>query len=302
MRAVGETVRMETRPTVRSVEPPSYRHVLVPLDGSRLSEAALPVAEALAARFGAELVAVSVAAPLYVEETRELASARLDDAWKERLRVVEGHEVAPAIATLADELGDTLLCLSSHGRGRVGGAVIGSIAREILETTGAPVVAVGHGVQERFVDGDVRLFGIGRLVACVDGGPDSEQVLPHAAGWASALGLRLSVITVAEPIPPPMREDKPWHRHHGPDRDADRYIEELRERWKPVAPDLTATAVYDPIGPGRGLEAHLEGNPADLVAVTTHARSGLERVLLGAGAANIIQHSPVPVLVVPLEG
>jgi len=291
-----------TSPTVSPVDPPSYRHVLVPLDGSDLAEAALPVAEALADRFGAELVAVSVAAPTYAEQTREFVADRLDDAWGARLRVVESNDIVAAITGVADELGDTLVCMSSHGRGRVGGAVIGSVAKEVLEATGAPVVMVGHGVLERHGADGYAPLGSGRLVACVDGGEESEQVLPPAAGFATALGLRLSVVTVAEPSPPPVRDDVPWHRHHGPDRDADQYIEELAQRWRSVVPDLSAQVVYDPIGPGRGIEAHLRGEPADLVAVTTHARTGLERVLLGSGAANVIQHSTAPVLVVPLEG
>ena len=37
---------------------------------------------------------------------------------------------------------------------------------------------------------------------------------------------------------------------------------------------------------------------ADLIVVGTHGRRGLDRVLLGSGAEQVIRHAPVPVLVI----
>lgn len=73
----------------------------------------------------------------------------------------------------------------------------------------------------------------------------------------------------------------------------------LAQRWLLDGADVTAAVEYDPIGPAPGLATHLERQPADLVAVTTHARSGVARLVLGSGAASIIHAATVPVLVVP---
>ncbi len=112
--------------------------------------------------------------------------------------------------------------------------------------------------------------------------------------------MSLTIVTVAEPSLPPVRPDAPWHRRRGPEEDADAYAARLGEKWKDVAADVSAEVVYDPISPADGMRTYLDRHPAGLVAVTTHARTGLRRVLLGADAANIVHASTAPTLVVPL--
>ncbi len=125
-------------------------------------------------------------------------------------------------------------------------------------------------------------------------------MLPVAAAWANRLGMALSIITVAEPSPPPVRPGATWHRGHGPQGDADEYVARLGEAWKDAASDVTVDVVYDPISPAEGVRTYLDGHPAGLIALTTHARSGLERLWLGAHAAAIVYTSTAPAVVVPL--
>jgi nucleotide-binding universal stress UspA family protein len=40
---------------------------------------------------------------------------------------------------------------------------------------------------------------------------------------------------------------------------------------------------------------------ADLIVIGTHSRTGLDRLLMGSVAEHVVRHSPVPVLVVPIE-
>lgn len=280
----------------------TYRHVLVPLDGSEDAAAATPTAVELARRFGAELHAVTVAASDdEAAELRERVAARLNDP--SRLDVVVSDDPVGVISHRAAELGDSLVCMSTRGRGRVAGAVVGSVAREVLQTLETPLVVVGPRVAD--VSAGTRTvhapLSVARMIACVDGSAESETVIPVAAVWAKALDMSLTVATVAEPIPPPM-DDRRWHRHIGPHADAEKYIAEVLDRFSRTAEGATGQVIYDPISAGDGLRTYLEREPAGMLAVTTHARSGLERVLLGAGAANIIVQSPVPVLVVPLGG
>jgi nucleotide-binding universal stress UspA family protein len=58
--------------------------------------------------------------------------------------------------------------------------------------------------------------------------------------------------------------------------------------------------VYDPIGIAAGMRQHLSEEPAGLIALTTHARSGMQRIRLGAAAADIVRNATAPALVVPL--
>src|SRR6266851_3847124 len=111
---------------------PQYRHVLVPLDGSEFAHGALRTARALAGRFAADLQTVSVAeSPGDVEKLRSHAAYALGlaGAGDERVSVVVGDDAAAAIERRAAELSSCLVCLSTHGRGRFVGAIIGSVAR-----------------------------------------------------------------------------------------------------------------------------------------------------------------------------
>ena len=79
------------------------------------------------------------------------------------------------------------------------------------------------------------------------------------------------------------------------------YIDELVQQWRHMAPDVDGEVFRDPIGVASGLRVHLMERPAGLVAVTTHARSGMQRALLGATAASIVHASVAPCLVAPVR-
>jgi nucleotide-binding universal stress UspA family protein len=288
---------------VRRAADPSHRTILVPLDGSRFAEGAIPTAEALAARFGATVHTVTVAVSDFEQRRMRIEAARSlgtgpDDP---RIHIEVDTDFAGAVHRRASDLDSCLVCLSTHGRGRIAGTLIGSTARDIVERGRHPVVVAGplvvHPDPEKAV---IAPLGVDRLVVCVDGTPDSERGLSIAAAWAHALGMRLTIVTVAEPSPPPVRIGAPWRRHHGPNEDADAYLRHLGGRWVREAPGLETSVVYDPISPADGMRDFLAAHPAGLVAVTSHLRSGVPHLVLGSGAAGIIRSSTAPTLVVPV--
>jgi nucleotide-binding universal stress UspA family protein len=281
----------------------AYDHVLIPLDGSKFAAEALETAAALAERFGAALHAISVAgdeqdADRLRTTLPEIVRAGGDSA---SAQVVVGDDPVTEILRRAQQLDPCLVCLSTHGRGRIAGAVIGSAARELLQRSPASIVAVGPSArQPSFVYDWPAPLTVPRLVACVDGSAPSEAVLTVAAQWATTLDMELSILTVSEPLPPPLRPDTTQRRRHGPDGDADAYVAQLAAQLDSPDRNVTAHVAYDPLSPARGVQAHLGPHPAGLVAVTTHARTGMQRLWFGATAASIIQAATVPVLVVPI--
>ena len=124
---------------------PVYRTILVPLDGSHLADGALPTARALAARFGATIHTVTVAVSDFeLQRIRaEAAHALGTDPDDPRIHVEVDTDVAGAVHRCASQLDSCLICLSTHGRGRVAGTVIGSTARDIIERGREPVVVAG---------------------------------------------------------------------------------------------------------------------------------------------------------------
>ena len=126
--------------------------IMVPLDGSELSEAALPVAEWLARGLGAELLLVMVG---HVPETSvQAANERADlEAMLERaagrmqglaIRRRLGISNSPSqgiIDVIAEELPD-LVVMSTHGRSGWAELVQGSVAEEVVRAGLVPVTLV----------------------------------------------------------------------------------------------------------------------------------------------------------------
>jgi nucleotide-binding universal stress UspA family protein len=215
-----------------------------------------------------------------------------------------GTDPAEAIARQAAQLDDCVVCLTTHGRGRLHGAVIGSVARSVLQLLTTPMVALGPMADNPGWSPRPRSWpeplSTPRMVACVDGSETSEQVLPLAASWARALGMSLTILTVVEEAPEPLQPEL-QRSPFGTGVKPETYIEGLVREWSEIVPDIDGEVVRDPIGPASGIRTHLDQRPAGLVAVTTHARSGMQRALLGAQAASIVHASVAPCLVAPVR-
>lgn len=283
------------------------RSVLVPLDGSEFALRAMPTARVLAGRFDAPLHTISVAgADDEASRLHTLAAAVLGvDVGDDRARVVVGGEPAEVIVSHAAELQDCLVCMSTHGRGRLSGAVVGSVARAVLQRSRKAIVALGPMADNPVWSPRPRNWpeplSVPRIVACVDGSETSEQVVPLAAAWAQALGMMLSILTVVDDAPEPLRPDR-QRSEYGLGVDPGSYIDGLVKQLEGRVPDVDGVVVRDPIGPASGIRSHLDERPAGLVAVTTHAREGMRRALLGATAASIVHASVAPCVVAPVEG
>jgi nucleotide-binding universal stress UspA family protein len=147
-----------------------FETILVPLDGSELAEAALPVAKELKDKFGSRLILVQAVEPAShrlaqapafmdspaaaaaqvelveqaIEAERNEAKIYLDEQADKLGPSVEAYLVEDdpkdAIVTVAKEKGATLIIMSSHGRGGLGRLVHGSVADAVLRSNEIPVL------------------------------------------------------------------------------------------------------------------------------------------------------------------
>jgi nucleotide-binding universal stress UspA family protein len=140
-----------------------------------------------------------------------------------------------------------------------------------------------------------------RIVATLDGSKTAEQALPAAAELARRLGIPLVLLRVA---------DLTWLRFGMNDaalayaslgseldderREAAAYLAAVADRL--AAAGLTVTTEVRTGFAGREIVAALQ--PGDLLAIATHGRGGLGRLLIGSVAEKVTRESPVPVLLV----
>ena len=259
-----------------------FEQVLVPLDGSRAAERALAPALELVRRTRVALRLLSRALP---GEKEELAGYLSDLADRHaavtdvETEVVDVESIPDAI-TAGIEPG-TLVCVSSHGRGR-SEALVGSVTEAVLRTLGQPVLVVGPDVPEGTTLGD------GRIVACLDGSDLSERTLDPARAWSMSLGLPLWLTQVA---PPDLAVEQ---RTHG-DVIEGGYLAALAHQTGGVE----GWDILHDQHPAHGLARYAATEPVAMLVLATHGRTGWDRLRLGSVTAATVRHGPVPVLVVP---
>jgi nucleotide-binding universal stress UspA family protein len=270
--------------------------IVVPLDGSRFAQHALPIAARLARRLDAAVHLLSA-----VPERAELAS-RLEQLANLELRdvrvahsVVVDPDPADAIEATLERFDGGIGCMASHGRNR-SAALIGSVTNEVIRRRRDPIVVVGPFV-DRLPAGDAEDRETG-VVACVDDTPAADAILPVALWWAELLRERPVVLTVAEPVPPPLDDQAP-HRRFGPDGDPEAYLEHLVSQAPVDSREIETRVVYDPVSPAAGIRDHVRDHPASLLVLGSRARTGVARLALGSVAAEVVHGSVSPVLLAP---
>lgn len=137
-----------------------------------------------------------------------------------------------------------------------------------------------------------------RVLVPVDGSPLAEAVLPFVAAWAAPLGLEIVLVSVVPRVPPPLAEGAPEVIIDTMERlrmETDAYVTALATRIGGTGlPVLTDVRIGDV--PAQILEA-ADAWQADVIAMTTHGRTGLSRLAFGSVAEEVLRHARVPVLV-----
>jgi nucleotide-binding universal stress UspA family protein len=261
-----------------------FTEILVPLDGSKAAERALPPACELVRRTGVRL-RIMERAPADDGETAATYLAAVADRHADltdiETTLVDRDSVPDAIRGASGP--GTLVCMSSHGRGGLARAVLGSVTETLLRTIDRPVLVVGPHVGERFT------FE-GRVVACIDGSEESEHTVEPARAWGRALGLPLWLVEVAVPSTP-----VDWLSQGGTVESAD--LARLARR----VGDVAGWDISHCRHPAREL-ADLSASayhPTGLLVMATHGRTGWDRLRLGSVTAATVHGASVPVLVVP---
>jgi len=287
--------------------------LMVPLDGSRFAEAALPLAALLAGRTGAKVRLALVHVPqtppgadaagmdVAVQERERgyLAStaSRLDPAGVVVPELIQ-LEGQPGVA-LAEELERRpvdVVVMATHGRGAVSRLWLGSVADYLIRHLHVPVLLARPREQEP-VYGSSR---IEEVLIPLDTSTTSEQVIEPAltvagpAGRVTLLHVVEPVLGVAEPaLPFPMPMDPKLIddlRQMAQAR-LDRVADRLRERGVTVV-----TRVLTGMGAAAMILEEAARGRYDLIAMTTHGEGGLRRLLLGSVADKVIRGTDIPLL------
>lgn len=191
-----------------------YRKILVPLDGSKFAESALPLALSLSRRTHADVHISTVQEPIPSFAYDEWESAAAE--WSERylasaaermephagggvtVGLLSGH-VVESLEADADTQGADLVIMATHGRGLLSRAWLGSVADAFLHRTNRRVLLVRP--EEDQAPALDRNLTFGKILVPLDGTDLSECMVEYAVEFARLFDASLHLVRV---VPYPM--------------------------------------------------------------------------------------------------
>jgi len=316
-----------------------FKRILVPLDGSKRSERAIPVAARIARATGGTIVFVEVVLPpvefgTYTgDRTVELkpsAFARREEAgagYLESIRETYASELAginteldlsagaaaPEIYEAARLEGVDLIVLCSRGETGLKRWAFGSIAQEAVRHSPVPVLALNeHGIIPPMPDvthplrvlvpldgsplAEAAILPAAYLVTALSASPQGELHLLRVVALPSAYGAMKSQAHISDLV------------HEEAKQEAEKYVTSVAERTAKEleAFNLQVTSSMVDSADVAGAIVHEAAQARDvatstgydLIAMATHGRGGLLRLVMGSVTEHVIGATTLPVFIV----
>jgi nucleotide-binding universal stress UspA family protein len=299
-----------------------FKHILVPLDGSRLAESALPAAAYMADNLASKVTLIHVIernAPQEVHGQPHLSSAEEADLylqnisklWFAKAPMLDCHvhtaevaDVARSIVDHSGELGYDLIIMCSHGRGKARQLFMGSMAQTIIGLGTIPVLLVRPDVTGAFPE-----FSCSTILVPLDTDPDHGQALPVAKELAGKFGAALHLSMVIElfttlsgvrAVTSRLLPGTTSRLLEISARSGEKFVRQLLSELVDQGYDASAEVLRgDPAGV---IVKSAQTNKADIIVLATHGKSGMEAFLTGSFSHKLCSLCTTPLLLVPVIG
>ena len=300
---------------------------LVPLDGTEVSEAIIPFITQFARGLD---IGIVLATAVELDPLREgllnriaggMTDAPAADALRERIErdvknrledladrmALEGiaaetsvrfGPTSDSIIGMAQDSGCDLIAMSTRGRGVVSSGLLGSVTYKIMHESPIPVLAITpERARERW-DTD---YGIRQIIVPLDGSELAETALPYAAFIAGRMNMKMTLVRAMSLDNIAYSEgynlgDILSEAEAEIEADARRYLVSQSRRLRAEGLDVETEILR---GSASSEIADLaRTTDHNMIALATHGRSGVSRLLMGSVAEAVVRASGDPVLVV----
>lgn len=286
-----------------------FKNILVPVDGSALSERAVAPALTLADQDGARVtlmrtpvveVAMVPTVEFFgnyslrgldqaVEKARQEAQGYLDGLRRAQLsptrnlqiEVVEGDPAEAILQTAAERQAD-LIVMSTHGYSGVTRWIMGSVTERVLANAPCPVLVIRSDLPLR------------KMLVTLDGSELAERALLPAFEIASAFQTAVTLLRVVKEVPTPHIQELEDAEHGLGLRVQDELTEEAHEYLVERAHQHQSLTVTTAVRTGPAPSAILnfvETHGVDVVAMATHGRTGAQRWVYGSVTEKVLRNS-----------
>jgi nucleotide-binding universal stress UspA family protein len=301
----GRKTQVARRQVVEALQ---FRSILVPLDGSRAAEHAIPWALDIASRAGGYIRFVHVQPsgtgnnkhwPMFdlaafggreKERRAYLAGVAERTSGASSVPVapliLEGPHVAEALADAARSA--DLVVMATRHRGMMGRLFCGSVVTQLLHRTTLPLlIAPGY----NFPVERAKPKSIKRILIPLDGSDESETILDAAAELSSLTGAERTLIRVVPRLP---YAGVPWIEKED---EALSYLNRVAVKLRSKPSAVHTEIVSSDEAVGEVLLANAQASRIDLIAVTYRRGGGPWERFLKGPVNYLLGRSHVPVLV-----
>jgi nucleotide-binding universal stress UspA family protein len=286
--------------------------ILVPLDGSALSERILPFVKEAARRADAEIILLTAvqavgiwdatatavnwereekAAHEYVKSAEERLQL---DGLQVRSRALQG-DPADAILTSAESEPAHLIAMSTHGRSGIMRWLVGSVADRVVQHSKVPVLLIRP--REDKPDPSPTFD---RILVPLDGSAVAAGILPFVKEYARLYDASLVLYHAVQPVAYPGLETASTQVAgdllQEMSREGEAMLQEASRSLESEGFQVSTAVSLEPAADGILHAAEEAG--ATLIAIGTHGRSGLERTVLGSVANAVVRRSTLPTLII----
>jgi nucleotide-binding universal stress UspA family protein len=285
-----------------------FKKILIPLDGSPLSDAMITHVKKLLVLYDAEVVLLNVALPENdtQHEKKQRAttasnteivqhlSALAQELAEQGVRVqtqTRSGDPAQEILHFADQFEPSLIAMATHGRTGVSRWIRGSVAERVLRNSTYPLLLSNPLRSEK--EPEFKELDIKKIFVPLDGSEFSASILPMVQKLAQ---MYESDVVLFHAIPMIPLMDKQHVETNA------KILNDARELLEPYRTEFgkAAICVRERIAfgvPASEILDALVEEQADLVAMATHGRSGLTRWMLGSTAEQVLRNLACPLLV-----
>jgi nucleotide-binding universal stress UspA family protein len=278
-----------------------FKHILIPVVPEPCSEQAAQMGLDFAKRTGARVTFAYVMTKLDTTTyARGVLSTWHDHALKagvisdEMLLQNLDMHLGDAIAKEASQKDYDLILMGTHAREGLNRLLLGSVTERVVRVAKIPVLVSRAQTTGAFT----------RILVPVDTTLNSLQVVEHAKALALELPAKLHFVHVIPDTPVPLGDPVGAFTafdYAGLSKSLEETgtlaLEKAVEQCKELTPTTSIlhahTNQIHNVILGAAKDVH-----ADLIVMITHARAGLDRLLLGSVAEGVVHHANAPVLLI----
>lgn len=298
--------------------------IMVPVDGSHFGEQAFPLAAGLARLSGARLQLVHVHGSTEATDEGVLVPVESLDHWEAEVRQSESlylkdagerllgtYGVQPTLTLLGGRVIEALeahaaasdvdlVVMSTHGRGGLARAWLGSVADGLLRRLSIPLLLVKPA---EAVPPVWREPFFQRMLVPLDGSSAAEAVLEPALRLAALLRAECRFIVVVPGDAAVSSAVAAGAVGVAAAEPRDGAAARARAYLARVCEEAAARGVRGDChvvghsSPAAAILQEVAASGCDVIAIASHGRGGPARLLLGSVSDKVIRAAPIPVLV-----